>query len=175
MISATATVFAPPALVEPTQVPVASQAQDTTQSQGGWGKKIKPPSMILDEDVNGFKASHKKRAGGGKKNKKVRAYAFLVTHSDVYTRRTKTRSPLMFGTHSSHTTLSVQTITMNIKCGSKRTESTGASDWPRRNATRTGNASEATVAIPTANIPALRTSGHANLVSIICAPYSPVA
>lgn len=78
VISATATVFAPPALVEPAQVAAVSQAQETTQGQGGWGKKVKPPSMILDEDVNGFKATHKKRAGGGKKNRKVSVYAFLT-------------------------------------------------------------------------------------------------
>ncbi|KAF5381097.1 hypothetical protein D9615_003908 [Tricholomella constricta] len=66
-LSSTAVVFAPPALVEP---PMAAP-QDTPQPQQGWGKKVKPPSMVLDEDVNGFKASHnkKKGKGRGKKNK----------------------------------------------------------------------------------------------------------
>lgn len=42
----------------------------------GWGKKVKPPSMILDEDVNGFRGQAQKKrqggAGGGRKNRRVR-------------------------------------------------------------------------------------------------------
>ncbi|KAJ7582792.1 hypothetical protein C8J56DRAFT_1015496 [Mycena floridula] len=64
-LSSTAVVFAPPELIAPTEPVVEAPA---TQ---GWGKKVKPPSMILDEDVNGFKATQKKRTnkGRGKKNR----------------------------------------------------------------------------------------------------------
>ncbi|KAI0094076.1 hypothetical protein BDY19DRAFT_920694 [Irpex rosettiformis] len=70
-ISSTAVVFAPPSL--PTKsfelpVPVKDGSQPTTQ---GWGKKVKPPSMVLDEDVNDFKKQGRGgKKGGGKKNKK---------------------------------------------------------------------------------------------------------
>ncbi|KAL6307983.1 hypothetical protein BKA93DRAFT_822951 [Sparassis latifolia] len=65
-ISSTAIVFAPPALVEP-----AKPAETQSQPQGqGWGRKVKPPSMVLDEDVNGFKTQKGgKKKGKGKKHK----------------------------------------------------------------------------------------------------------
>ncbi|OCH89083.1 hypothetical protein OBBRIDRAFT_836071 [Obba rivulosa] len=68
-ISSTAVVFAPPSLVD---LEKPKLAEPTAQSQTtGWGKKIKPPSMILDEDVNGFKAQRGgKKGGGGKKGRK---------------------------------------------------------------------------------------------------------
>ncbi|KZV99103.1 hypothetical protein EXIGLDRAFT_712472 [Exidia glandulosa HHB12029] len=53
-----AVVAAPPVLLEDT-----NNAPKTTM---GWGKKVKPPSMVLDEDVNGFRAT----GGAGGKNKK---------------------------------------------------------------------------------------------------------
>ncbi|EJD46084.1 hypothetical protein AURDEDRAFT_184426 [Auricularia subglabra TFB-10046 SS5] len=82
-ISVTATVIAPPVLVEETNA--KATAAETTggwgkkikppsmildvvagSGTGGWGKKVKPPSMILDDDVNGFRAS----VGGGPSKKK---------------------------------------------------------------------------------------------------------
>jgi splicing factor 45 len=44
----------------------------TPSHKSGWGKKVKPPSMVLDDDVNGFRGNTKRKSGGGKKNKKVR-------------------------------------------------------------------------------------------------------
>jgi splicing factor 45 len=58
-LSSTAFISAPPTLVDPPK-------ESPTQA---WGKKVKPPSMILDEDVNGFKASHKRKGGKGKGKK----------------------------------------------------------------------------------------------------------
>ncbi|KZT28676.1 hypothetical protein NEOLEDRAFT_1128844 [Neolentinus lepideus HHB14362 ss-1] len=72
-LSVTAIVSAPPQLMD---VSPAPEGEHTKQTQG-WGKKIKPPSMILDEDINGFKAAHRGKGGGGggkrkgKKNKNV--------------------------------------------------------------------------------------------------------
>ncbi|KAG8217883.1 hypothetical protein J3R82DRAFT_6049 [Butyriboletus roseoflavus] len=75
-VSATAVVFAPPELVTPgnDQVDVKDEPSTRWRKKEGWGKKVKPPSMVLDEDVNGFKAQQKRKgpsgAGGGKKGKK---------------------------------------------------------------------------------------------------------
>lgn len=79
-ISSTAVVFAPPSLVveQPQTAELAMlEVHGATQ---GWGKKVKPPSMVLDEDVNGFKSQQKggKKSGGGKKHKKVREVCCIV-------------------------------------------------------------------------------------------------
>ncbi|KAF6765156.1 hypothetical protein DFP72DRAFT_333990 [Ephemerocybe angulata] len=80
-ISSTAVVFAAPVLnsqAASTKTPLSSATQDSAttsapSSGGGWGKKVKPPSMILDEDVNGFKASQKRKIGRGKPKKNKHA------------------------------------------------------------------------------------------------------
>ena len=84
-LSSTAVVFAAPVLNDQVKAAAAAAAKKTEAStssttanaQGGasttqgWGKKVKPPSMVLDEDVNGFKSTQKRKVGQGKK-KKVR-------------------------------------------------------------------------------------------------------
>ncbi|KAI0261036.1 hypothetical protein BC834DRAFT_1044212 [Gloeopeniophorella convolvens] len=66
-ISATAVVIAPPSLVDPNAEPALAPGPG---HKTGWGKKVKPPSMVLDEDVNGFRGNAKRKGGGGRKNKR---------------------------------------------------------------------------------------------------------
>ncbi|KAI0703546.1 hypothetical protein BC835DRAFT_1410576 [Cytidiella melzeri] len=81
-ISSTAVIFAPPSLASESaktdELPVNPESQPATQ---GWGKKVKPPSMVLDEDINGFKAQARggKKAAGGKKSKKNKFAAPVST------------------------------------------------------------------------------------------------
>ncbi|KAL5529000.1 hypothetical protein ACEPAG_4974 [Sanghuangporus baumii] len=78
-VSATAVVVAEPVLniPEPEKAKVPEEPNDA--SGLGWGKKIKPPSMVLDEDVNGFKANRKKNnAGAGKRKNKKNKNAPIV-------------------------------------------------------------------------------------------------
>ena len=70
-ISSTAIVSAAPVINVPEQ---QKPAEPERPNALGWGKKIKPPSMVLDDDVNGFKSNSRKgnATGGGKrKGKKV--------------------------------------------------------------------------------------------------------
>ncbi|KAF8447492.1 hypothetical protein L210DRAFT_978761 [Boletus edulis BED1] len=71
-VSATAVVFAPPELVTPANDQAEVKEESTTgwRKKEGWGKKVKPPSMVLDEDVNGFKAHQKRKGPGGASGKK---------------------------------------------------------------------------------------------------------
>lgn len=61
-LASAVTTAATPAPILPTET------QDEPEVSG-WGKKIKAPSMVIDEDVNGFRAQHK--VGDGKRKKKA--------------------------------------------------------------------------------------------------------
>jgi splicing factor 45 len=55
-------------------IPASQASQLTAQPQAEpeptrWAKKVKAPSMVIDEDVNGFRAV---KPGEGKRRKKVR-------------------------------------------------------------------------------------------------------
>jgi splicing factor 45 len=100
-ISSTAVVFAPPSLVDNTTVDVLagstnvqhghqnlSTTSTTTPQTQGWGRKVKPPSMVLDDDVNGLKKTLQPRKNQNKKgkNKKVSplthsGYLLMALHS----------------------------------------------------------------------------------------------
>lgn len=80
------------------------------QGQGGWDKKVKPPQMILDEEVNGFKAMHKKRGGGCKQNRKVSgtlpSSRSSAERSNPSIHKIKMRPRSTSGNHSNDTTAS---------------------------------------------------------------------
>ncbi|KAG8745294.1 hypothetical protein FRC10_008310 [Ceratobasidium sp. 414] len=65
-ISPSAVISAPPVILQPPKPDVQPEAGDNGNA-GGWGKKIKAPSMVLDEDINGFRAAGGKRKGGSRK------------------------------------------------------------------------------------------------------------
>jgi splicing factor 45 len=78
-ISATAVVVAPPTLIDISTPALAGPtviSGPAPSHKSGWGKKVKPPSMVLEDDVNGFRGNAKRKGGGGKKNKKVRMVTF---------------------------------------------------------------------------------------------------
>jgi hypothetical protein len=86
-MSATAVIAAPPTLVDlskpsvPEPIPLSGPG---TGQKSGWGKKVKPPSMVLDDDVNGFRGNTKRKGGGGKKNKKVCVTTLTFYHSQFF-------------------------------------------------------------------------------------------
>ncbi|KAI0303547.1 hypothetical protein B0F90DRAFT_1816335 [Multifurca ochricompacta] len=71
IISSTAIVTAPPSLVDSSNPSVPEQAPGPGPGhKSGWGKKVRPPSMVLDDDVNGFRGNTKRKSGGSRKHKK---------------------------------------------------------------------------------------------------------
>ncbi|KAI0831715.1 hypothetical protein BC628DRAFT_1451397 [Trametes gibbosa] len=81
-ISSTAVVFAPPSLVEAPAKKVEEPGSQAQPQGQGWGRKVKPPSMVLDDDINGFKNQNrrggKREGGGGKKKGKKKNQQTLV-------------------------------------------------------------------------------------------------
>ncbi|CCA71067.1 hypothetical protein PIIN_05002 [Serendipita indica DSM 11827] len=65
-----ASLAAAAASVNPTPIPtvnVAPTEPAPEQESTGWGKRVKAPSMVIDDDVNGFRAT---KPGEGKRKKK---------------------------------------------------------------------------------------------------------
>jgi splicing factor 45 len=73
-----AIISAPPVLIQQaTSKPETQPEANDANKASGWAKKIKAPSMVLDEDVNGFRAVGGKKKGSGSRKKVL----FLPTSS----------------------------------------------------------------------------------------------
>jgi len=70
-LNTSAVISAPPVMLQPIKPKADAQHETNDNKAGGWGKKIKAPSMVLDEDVNGFRAAGGKKKGGAGSRKKV--------------------------------------------------------------------------------------------------------
>jgi splicing factor 45 len=81
-ISAAAVVFATPQMKDEANSAIETEPTRATQS---WGKKVKPPAMVLDEDVNGFqsrgKSGRSKGAGAGGNSKRKGKKVWRVTNA----------------------------------------------------------------------------------------------
>ena len=91
-ISATAVVFAEPELRTTEQE--QPKEKEPEQPPGlGWGKKIKPPSMVLDDDVNGYKSKRRNQGTGGtgkRKGRKKVSLCGIVGRAEKRTHRLST-------------------------------------------------------------------------------------
>ncbi|KAG9019595.1 hypothetical protein FRB90_000059 [Tulasnella sp. 427] len=92
-ISSTAIISAPPILVNPTQPSSTNTfsernpsepAESKSETSKGWGKKMKPPAMVLDDNVNGFRGAKGKVGGGKKKGKKAKLQPNVWDPMEMY-------------------------------------------------------------------------------------------
>ena len=147
-ISATVVVAAPPTLVDistpalPEPTPAGPGSGSSHKS--GWGKKVKPPSMVLDDDVNGFRGNPK-RKGGGKKNKKVRIINFSYDFTQLTSFRIRMYSNWLCGILPSLTTQADRMIITSTKFGNTGNTKKGLSVLPKSVAWRLKSASGAVV------------------------------
>jgi hypothetical protein len=152
-------VFAPPSLIDTTVEAVAAtpnaQQEPASQTQG-WGRKVKPPSMVLDEDVNGFKKSQPQRKNKKGKNKKVSKLIELFPLSDVSSFRTRTRMLSLRGIRWRFTTLFDQMTTMSINFGVQKTELNAVSAYSRSVAKKIEKGRGEVLVILTQKLPTLR-------------------
>ena len=147
-ISTTAVVAAPPTLVDLSvpALPEPTPAGPGSGSKSGWGKKVKPPSMVLDDDINGFRGNPKRKGGGGKKNRKVRIIAFLHEFTQVIVLfRTKMYSNWLCGILPSLTKQADRMITMSTKLGNTGSTKNESSVLPQSVAWKLKSASGAVV------------------------------
>lgn len=120
-MSATAVIAAEPVLNVPE--PGKPNEADEPPTGLGWAKKIKPPSMVLDDDVNGFKINRKKNNAGSGKRKGKKARPTYLPHRafstclDMFDCRTKMRRLHRRGIRRSRITLPDRTITTSTKPG----------------------------------------------------------
>ena len=133
-ISATAVVAAPPTLVD-VSVPALPEPTPAGPGSGsshksGWGKKVKPPSMVLDDDINGFRGNPKRKGGGGKKNKKVRIITFSHAFTHFISFRIKMYSNWLCGILLRLTTQADRMITTSTKFGNTGNTKKGSSVLP---------------------------------------------
>lgn len=146
-ISATAVVAAPPTLVDVSvpALPESNLVGPGSSHKSGWGKKVKPPSMVLDDDVNGFRGHPKRKGGGGKKNKKVCIIRFSHEFTHFISFRIKMYSNWLCGILLSLTTQPDRMITMNTKFGDTGNTKKGSSVLPNSVAWKLKSASGAVV------------------------------
>ena len=123
-LSSTATISAPPTIIQP---PV-SQAQE---QKPGWGKNIKPPSMVLDEDVNGFRSKKSKSKRSEKKGKYKKACFCHTCCPPGLMCFLRTRISLSsYGIPLNNTILDDPMITTNIRPSSKESAKKNDSGMP---------------------------------------------